>query len=274
MAGKCLSAGLILTPLFLSILEGQRMSETYKIIERLIAECTAEERKALKLHLCRVLPHPLEDRWGIDADTILNAIDRASDLTKRGIRGIIAEAVFVNDVLPTVLESGWVSTQIAGDYPYDALLSRGSHFARIQVKLQRTEKGIPKLYYPNRYPDMKLFVVEVQKTRSGEKATTRTENSDKSDSRTQVVKTKTRPYTFNDFDLLAVSMHPSTGNWHSFRYTVASWLLPRPKNPELIEVFQPVSEGTDETWTEDLNTCLDWLVSGQYQSVLPNIQRK
>ncbi len=262
------------TLLFLNTLEGQRMSETYETIKQLIAECTSEERKALRQYLHRLLPHPLEGEWGIDADTILSAIDRASDLTRRGIRGIIAEAVFVNEVVPTVIRSGWAPLEIAGDHPYDALLSNDSRTARIQVKLQRTEKGVPKLYYPKRYLEGKLFVVEVQKTRSGEKPTTRKEQSAKSDPSTPTATTKTRPYTFNDFDILAVSMHPSTGNWSSFRYTVAKWLLPRRANAELIEIFQPVSERSSEAWTEDLETCLQWLVNGEHRSLLPDIRHR
>jgi len=33
------------------------------------------------------------------------------------------------------------------------------------------EKGVPKLYYPKHYKEGSLYVVEVQKTRSGEKKT-------------------------------------------------------------------------------------------------------
>ena len=74
------------------------MSESLEAISNLIDECSEEDRRALKLYLQRLVPHPLERAWGIDADTILSAISRSSDLTKRGVRGIIAEAVFVNEV--------------------------------------------------------------------------------------------------------------------------------------------------------------------------------
>ncbi len=42
----------------------------------------------------RLVLHPLESEWDINAETILSAIRRSSDLTLRGIRGIIAEATF------------------------------------------------------------------------------------------------------------------------------------------------------------------------------------
>jgi hypothetical protein len=48
-----------------------------------------------------------------------------------------------------------------------------------------------------------MYAVEVQKTRSGEKKGQ-----------------KTRPYRFGDFDILAVNLHPTTGDWKRFVYTV------------------------------------------------------
>lgn len=59
------------------------MDESPEAIRKLIAECSAEERKALRQFLSTIAPHPLEREWGIDADTILSAIRRSSDLTKR-----------------------------------------------------------------------------------------------------------------------------------------------------------------------------------------------
>jgi hypothetical protein len=127
------------------------MSESLAAVSKLIDECSEEDRRALKLYLRRLIPHPLEREWGIDADTILSAISRSSDLTKRGVRGIIAEAVFVNEVIPAIAGSGWQPVDFSGNHPYDALLKKGDLAARIQVKLQRLEEGVPKLYYPKHY---------------------------------------------------------------------------------------------------------------------------
>jgi hypothetical protein len=214
------------------------------------------------------LPHPLEREWGIDADTILSAISRSSDLTKRGVRGIIAEAVFVNEIVPTVAHLGWKEVEIGGDQPYDALLQRGELSARIQVKLQRLETGAPKLYYPKHYATGTLHVVEVQKTRSGER--TAKEITLKTVKATKT-KVQTRPYSFGDFDILAVNMHPSSGNWKDFRYTVASWLLPRLTNGALIEIFQPVAVIPNAAWTNDLSTCLKWFEAGNQSRVLTEL---
>jgi hypothetical protein len=95
-----------------------------------------------------------------------------------------------------------------------------------------------------------MYVVEVQKTRSGKK-----------DGK------NTRPYRFGDFDILAVNLHPGTGNWERFVFTVGSWLLPRAKRSDLeesglIEIFQPVPITPDEYWTDDLGRCIEWFLAG------------
>jgi hypothetical protein len=224
------------------------------------------------------VPHPLEREWAIDADTILSAIMRSSDLTKRGVRGIIAEAIFVDEVAPQASAEGWkleeavVGKEQGEDRPYDALLRKGQFSVRIQVKLQRLEKKIPKLYYPKHYEAGSLYVVEVQKTRSGEQQTKQTISANGDVTVTDVAVTEdTRPYRFTDFDVLAVNMHPSTGNWKNFRYTVASWLLPRSGQANLIEIFQPVAAKPSELWTDDLLTCLQWFESGIERRVLAEL---
>jgi hypothetical protein len=245
------------------------MSESLEAISKLIDDCCEEDRRALRLYLQRLLPHPLEREWGIDSDTILSAISRSSDLTKRGVRGIIAEAVFVNEIVPTVADSGWQSVDFSGDYPYDALLKKDERAARVQVKLQRLEEGVPKLYYPRHYEKGSLFVVEVQKTRTGERTAKQTPpGAETAVTTAESVTVSTRPYSFGDFDILAVNMHPSSGSWRNFRYTVASWLLPRSSNKSLIEVFQPVAAIPNDVWTDDLGTCLSWYEGAKQSRVL------
>src|SRR5208283_3034244 len=131
---------------------------------------------------------------------------------------------------------------------------------RIQIKLQRLEAGVPKRYYPKEYLE-ELFVVEVQKTRSGKKRPGVAGDAEEGS-------LSTRPYRFGDFDILAVNMHPATRQWTDFRYTVSDWLLPRPANNELIEIFQPVSLATNAVWTDNLAVCLEWLLGGEGKRVL------
>lgn len=247
------------------------MSESLGTIKTLIAELPAEEQRALKHYLSELVPHPLEREWGINAETILSAIRRSSDLTKRGVRGIIAEAVFETAIIPSIATSGWVPAMLTGDLAYDVRLERGTQAVRIQIKLQRSEKAVPKLYYPDHYEEGSLYVVEVQKTRGGKKRTKRLLPGTATAVETVDEVEETRPYRFGDFDILAVNMHPSSGDWKNFRYTVASWLLPRAEDHALIEIFQPVAAIPNEVWTDDLSVCLDWYASGEKRTVLTEI---
>lgn len=97
-----------------------------------------------------------------------------------------------------------------------------------------------------------LFVVETQKTRGGVDKSTN-EN--------------TRPYRFSDFDILAVCMQPSTGEWSTFYYTVSRWLLPRDEAQVLMQKFQPVAMSPNEFWTDDFQTCVEWLRSDVMKTI-------
>jgi len=156
---------------------------------------------------------------------------------------VIAEAIFEAAVVPGV--TGW-RCQAASERPYDFLFSKGPSSARVQVKLQRLERGLPKAA-PRPYPPG-MFVVEVQRTRGGK------------DRRTGK---QTRPYSFGEFDILAVNLHPSTGRWEDFRFTLAAWLVPRPEDKHLISIMQPVPAAADPHWTADLNECLKWHREGR-----------
>ena len=247
------------------------MSEVSEEIKRLIESCSVPEQKALKLYLSKLVPPPLEEAWGIDGETILSAIRRSSDLTKRGVRGIIAEAVFENSVLPTIEGSGWEASDIVGNLSYDALFTKGDLSARVQIKLQRMEEGLPKLYHPKHYEEGTLYVVEVQKTRSGKKTVKQPlQGSDAILTVTASEFEDTRPYRFGDFDILAVNMHPSSGDWKNFRYTLTSWLLPR-ADRALIDIMQPVASIPNDVWTDDLRTCLRWFERGEKHSVLKEL---
>jgi hypothetical protein len=232
------------------------MTEPLSTLKQQLDRCTDAERAAVLDYLrVRVPQHPLEWEWGVGAEIILSAIARSSDLTKRGVRGIIAEAVFERNVLADL--KGWPAVRFVGDRPYDFLLHSEAEpvrAARIQVKLQRMLKQEPMVAAKaNRHYPKDMYVVEVQKTRGGFDPQT---NED------------TRPYRFGEFDILAVNMHPSTRDWHRFLYTLGNWLIPRHPNSELIEIFQPVPSVATDVWTDSLGTCLDWLMAGERKRIL------
>ncbi len=215
-------------------------------IKRLLEVCTPAQRREIFHYLRREFPiHPLEDKLNTQAEIILEAIDMASDLTLRGIRGVIAEAAFRLNVVASLRT--WRHETLQGDFPYDFLLRDESGDVRVQVKMQRLKDHRPMMANQGyRYLPNDMYVVETQRTRGG------------IDPQTQQ---QTRPYRFGEFDILAVSMHPSTNDWSSFMYTVADWLIPRPEDANLMLKFQPVAKTPNGSWTSDFNQCVSWLRS-------------
>lgn len=203
----------------LGLLEGLDDSERRQLLR------TLRERYGVPVH-------PLEDKWNTTAEVLLEAIDQATDLTQRGIRGILAEATFRTVVLPQRLVR-WREQLVVGDQPFDVCVTDGISVVRVQVKLQRKEKGVPKLY--RRTTDH--YVVETQRTRSG----TRDDNE------------ASRPYRVGEFDVLAVCLHPSTNDWTSFMYCASQDLLVRESNPTLLEVMQPFPKEGSAKWSGDFD---------------------
>ncbi|HEV2500553.1 MAG TPA: hypothetical protein VGY31_13330 [Terriglobia bacterium] len=221
-------------------------------IKRLLEACTETQRRDIFDYLRREFPiHPLETKLNTQAEVILEAIARASDLTLRGIRGVIAEAAFELNVVARL--PGWQHQTLEGDFPYDFLLRDSTGDVRIQVKMQRLKDHRPMLASQGySYLPSDMYVVETQRTRGGVDPQT---------------KQQTRPYRFGEFDILAVSMHPSTNDWSTFMYTVSDWLIPRPQDAKLMLKFQPVAKTPDLNWTDDLNKSVSWLRSGMKKRI-------
>jgi hypothetical protein len=167
------------------------------------------------------------------------------------MRGVIAEAAFGVEVVERL--QGWQDTTPEGDLAYDFRLEDIQGPVRVQVKLQRSRGGLPmRARAANRTFSTEMWVVETQKTRAGR------------DRRTLG---STRPYRFGEFDILAVSMQPSTNRWDSFLYTVANWLIPRPGDPSEILKFQPVAVTPNEDWTDSFETVVTWYRAGTGKSL-------
>ena len=239
------------------------MSEKTEKVKTLVESLTPTELETLSSYLRSKLPKlPLEKKWGISHELILHAIHRSQDIVQRGVRGVIAEAVFDAKVLPTI--KGWRPVKVEGDLPYDFKIRRESDGREItiQVKLQRTEKSVR---LTRKSFGAGTFIVEVQKTRTGMK---RRKKADAVLPTTApVAPEKTRPYQFGDFDIIAVNMQPSTQDWTRFMYTVGSWLIPRAGDNRLIEIMQPVAEKCSEVWTDSIEECIRWFLSGKKKVV-------
>jgi hypothetical protein len=210
----------------------------------LLGECSSDQREQVFRLLRKEFKiHPIEDKLGISAEIILEALGKdQKGLTLRMIRGVIAEAAFDIEVLKQIKK--WNDITPDGDLPYDYLVSDGHGEVKVQIKLQRSRNLKPMMANEAaRAYSSELFVVETQKTRGGIDKTT---NED------------TRPYRYGEFDILAVSMQPSTGNWGSFLYTVSDWLLPRENEPTKMNKFQPVPAKPNQFWTDKFDECVLW----------------
>jgi hypothetical protein len=223
-------------------------------VRQILAACTARQRdEIIKLLRSEYRTHRIEQEWNTSAEIVLEAIARSGPLTQRMFKGILAEAAFKVEILDKM--EGWEEVTPPGTHPYDFAIRDESSTVTIQTKLQRKEAGKPLMY---RIPGRRrgslapFFVVETQKSRKGV-------NRASGES--------TRPYRFGEFDLLAVSMEPATGDWGQFRFTVGDWLVPRPSEPALIAVLQPVSLEPNEDWTGSLITAVRWLRSGRKKTI-------
>lgn len=211
-------------------------------VQRMLSDLEAaspEDRHVFIERIQSIFPvHELEGEWGVPAKVILEAISRSSDLSQRGVRGLIAEAYFEIDVVPKL--KGWTHDDESADEDFDYLLCQGDTKVKVEVKQQRSEKGSAAIY-----KSTGMFKVETQKTRTGKKQGK-----------------KTRPYRVGDFDLLAVNMRASCGDWTRFLFVPASALLVKPDAEDEFQTMQPVPPEPDEYWSDDINVALKRLVEG------------
>ena len=235
-------------------------------LEAFIATLTPKQKEALWQSLREDQPiHPLEKQWNISAEFVLEAISRSQDITKRGVRGIIAELAFSTYILKPI-EDEWKEEVITGDQPYDAHISKTIDGKKvnvlIQTKNQRVVKGDPlrptktAIKQDSHLADW--FIAETQKTRTGKKKKSTTND----EGVVEVEEIDTRPYRFGEFDILSVCMQPSTTEWTDFMFMPARSLLPSAKNKDLVATFQPVPPPKTKVynWTPDLLECIDWVL--------------
>lgn len=186
----------------------------------------------------------------VSAEVILEAIARSPDITRRGIRGVLAQAACKTEIIDQL--EGWLDVTPDGHFPFDFRIELEHQSVTIQVKLQRKRQGRPmRADEASGLNDREQFVVETQRTRAGVNLRTGED---------------TRPYRFVDFDILGVCMEPSTKGWSDFRFTPARWLIPR-TDVRLMAKYQPVSLEINDDWTDSLPVCVSWLQSGAQKTI-------
>lgn len=227
----------------------RRVDEVLGLIETLRE---TERQEVLKELRSKYPIHPLESRLRASAETILEAIARSSALTIRGIEGIIAESAFFVDVMPHLRD--FTNREFTGDQAYDYLLEDSKGVVRVQVKMQRRKEGRPlraNEVKKARGWSAEYFVAETQRTRSGRSASG----------------AGTRPYRFESFDILAVSLGASTGSWSDFLYVPERWLIPDDRDTSCLLVYQPVPPSRTDYWTDDFVECVERFRSGEARRI-------
>jgi hypothetical protein len=176
---------------------------------------------------------------------ILEAFHHAPDLTRRMLRGVIADAAFRTIVIPMLSAGGWNDVTPVGNFAYDYKLDDGHGPVSVQVKLQRSKGGQPLIESGTKYGFVgDVFMTETQKSRHGQ-------DSDNKE---------TRPYRYGEFDVLAVSLQPATLKWDRYMYTLGRWLVPSANAGE-IATMQPVAQQPNDFWTDDFATAVAWFRS-------------
>lgn len=216
-------------------------------IRKLLAQCTTEEREALFRELRATHQiHEFEAVVGASAEMILEAIHRSPELTRRMLRGVIADAAFRQLIVNRLATHGWVDVTPVGNFAYDYKLEDSLGPVTVQVKLQRSQLGRPVVRRGIRFGFAEdVFMTETQKSRSGTDGTDSVDN-------------QTRPYRYGEFDVLAVSMQPSTARWDCYMFTLGRWLIEGKRHNE-IATLQPVSMVSNNFWTDDFNLAAQWL---------------
>ena len=96
-------------------------------LRKLLTQCSAQEQAALFRELRAVHQiHEFETVIGAPAEMILEAVHRAPELTRRMLRGVIADAAFRTFVVPGLEAHGWRDVTPEGNYAYDYKIDNGA----------------------------------------------------------------------------------------------------------------------------------------------------
>jgi len=161
------------------------------------------------------MPHALELKYGLTAQELLDAIDKRFRL-KVALEGAVAEVHFERK-LRIAAREGWLnaydSHDVDGMHDFTVETLSGVSI-RVEVKTIRNELK-PK--------------VELQKTRAAK--------ADPS----------SRYYNRDHFDVVAVCVGRSTGDWSQFRYALVRELPNHRSYPDKLQVMHPIPDDINDT---------------------------
>ena len=215
------------------------MRQAVKLIRQLLEESTDQDRA----------------QWEGQAQTILRAIS-TSHPTRRGVQTAIAAALFEKIILEEVGENRW--TLVPSPSRRNSCIftvANNGNTARILIATLQLESGKPRREQP---ATEQLYVARLPE-KPGRRRSANNESRTPANSPQQESAAR-RSYSFDDFDLLAVSMQPVTHAWVDFRYALSRTLAPRRDQPVSIARTQTVPATQSHLWTTDLATCLGWHV--------------
>ncbi len=171
--------------------------------------------------------HPLETKYGLTAQELLTAIDRRFRL-KVALEGAVAEVHFERK-LSIASREGWLKSY--EDHDVDGMhdftvTTRNGICIRVEVKTVRKGSN-PK--------------VELQKTRAAK--------GDPS----------SRFYGREHFDVVAVCMGRSSGDWSEFRYALVRELPSHREHPNKLQVMHAIHDdhGSTPQWFSRFQDLID-----------------
>ena len=173
------------------------------------------------------MPHALELKYGLTAQELLDAIDKRFRL-KVALEGAVAEVHFER-MLHIASSEGWLTSYMINDFDgmleFTVVTLSG---ISIRVEVKTVHHG----------PKPK---VELQKTRAA-----------KADS-------SSRYYDRNHFDVVAVCVGRSTGDWSQFRYALVRELPGHRNYPDKLQVMHSIPEGaeTEPRWFSRFQDIID-----------------
>lgn len=173
------------------------------------------------------MPHALESKYGLTAQELLDAIDKRFRL-KVALEGAVAEVHFERK-LRIASREGWLTSyeshDVDGMHDFTVVTLSGMAI-RVEVKTIRN----------NAKPQ-----VELQKTRAAK--------GDPS----------SRYYDRDHFDIVAVCVGRSTGDWSQFRYALVRELPSHRNHPNKLQIMHSIPEGeeTQPRWFSRFQDSID-----------------